>query len=71
MDPFSTNQGFSMLNIFKKSKSQASVENTIAVIGVKMALLVGELSQLLGTWDKKIGLHTVDQLPEYVLTMAS
>ena len=43
MDPFSTNQGFSMLNIFKKSKSQASVENTIAVIGVKMALLVGEL----------------------------
>ena len=47
MDPFSTNQGFSMLNIFKKSKSQASVENTIAVIGVKMALLVGELSRIL------------------------
>jgi hypothetical protein len=44
MDPFATNQGFSLLNMFKKSKPQTSVENSIAVIGVKKALLVGMLA---------------------------
>ena len=44
MDPFAANPGFSLLNIFKKTKTH-SVENSIAVIGVKKALLIGEFIQ--------------------------
>ena len=43
MDPFAHNQAFSLMNIFKKSKNETSVENSIAVIGVKTALLIGKL----------------------------
>ena len=43
MDPFSYNQEFSFRKIFKKSKNETSVENAIAVIGVKKALLIGKL----------------------------
>ena len=31
-----------ILNIFRRSKAQNSVENSVAVIGVKMALLIGK-----------------------------
>ena len=43
MDPFAHNQAFSLMNIFKKSKNETSVENSITVIGVKMVLLIGKL----------------------------
>ena len=47
MDPFTSNQGFSLLNKFKKSRRKTSVENSIAVIGVKKALLIGEFQYCL------------------------
>jgi hypothetical protein len=42
MDPFASTQAFSLMSIFKKSKKE-SVDNYIAVIGVKTALLIGKL----------------------------
>ena len=42
MDPFAANPGSSLLNMFKKTKTH-SVENSIAVIGVKKALLIGRI----------------------------
>ena len=42
-DPFAHSQAFSLMSIFKKSRNETSVENSIAVIGVKTALLIGKL----------------------------
>ena len=43
MEPSAHSQAFSLMSIFTKSKNETSVENSIAVIGVKTALLIGKL----------------------------
>ena len=43
-----------MLNKVRKSRQSVNVQNTIAVIGVRKALLIGEIEQVLKTWGLRL-----------------